>query len=84
MTSFVGQTSQIEMKQALARLQEIKANIIGTVVNNVKTTDSYRRYGYGYGYHYSAKKHPKRTPHKSRKTKTLLLGEVAGTTETTQ
>ncbi len=81
MTSFVGHTSQTEMKQATKRLQEIKANIIGTVVNNVKTSHSYRRYGYGYGYHYSAKKQPKRPAHKTKKSKTLLLSEVAESTE---
>lgn len=75
MTSFVGHTSQVEMKQALDRLQELKINVIGTVVNNVRTSQSYRRYGYGYGY--GDKKHPKRAAHKTKKSKALLLSNVA-------
>jgi len=52
LTSFIGHTSKTEMKEAIRRLNEIKANVIGTVVNNVRVAHGYRRYGYGYGYGY--------------------------------
>jgi len=73
LTSYIGHTSKSEMQEAIRRLNEIKANIIGTVVNNVKTAHSYRRYGYGYGYGYSAKTQTKQTPHKKRRSETLLI-----------
>lgn len=50
LTSYLGHTSKVEMHEAMNRLHEIDANILGTVINNVKVSHSYRRYGYGYGY----------------------------------
>ena len=77
MTSFIGHTSQVEMKEAVRRLKEINANVIGTVVNNVKTSHSYRRYGYGYGYRYESQSKSKRPAHKDKKNQALLLSEAA-------
>lgn len=77
MTSYIGHSSKTEMKEALKRLHDIKANVIGTVVNNVKTSHSYRRYGYGYGYGYSEKEQAKRAPHKKKDSKTLLISAVS-------
>jgi capsular exopolysaccharide synthesis family protein len=74
MTSYIGHTSKVEMKEALKRLQDMKANIIGTVVNNVKTSHSYRRYGYGYGYGYSEKEKAARKPRNKRGSSVLLIG----------
>lgn len=73
MTSFIGHTSKTDMKEALKRLHDIKANIIGTVVNNVKVSHSYRRYGYGYGYGYGRQDQTKRAPHKKKGAKMLLI-----------
>lgn len=77
MTSYIGHTSRQEMKDALHRLHDIKANIIGTVVNNVKVSHSYRRYGYGYGYSDRQKTQAKRAPHKKKHPKTLLISAVS-------
>lgn len=52
LTSFLGHTSQEEIREAVRRLEDIGANVLGTVVNNVKVEHGYRRYGYGYGYGY--------------------------------
>ena len=73
MTSYIGHTSKVEMKEALKRLHEINANIIGTVVNNVKTSHSYRRYGYGYGYGYSETENAARKPRHKRGSNVLLI-----------
>ena len=75
LTSYIGHTSKVEMKEALKRLHEINANIIGTVINNVKVAHSYRRYGYGYGYGYSEKEKARRKPHATKRgNKALLIG----------
>jgi capsular exopolysaccharide synthesis family protein len=50
LTSFVDRTSRLDLKEAIDRLERADAKILGTVVNNVKVTHSYHRYGYGYGY----------------------------------
>jgi Mrp family chromosome partitioning ATPase len=74
LTSYIGHTSRVEMKEALARLHDIKANIIGTVVNNVKTSHSYHRYGYGYGYGDSDKQKAARKSRHKRGSSALLIG----------
>lgn len=53
LTSFLGHTSQEEIREAVRRLEDIGVNVMGTVVNNVKVEHGYRHYGYGYGYGYS-------------------------------
>jgi succinoglycan biosynthesis transport protein ExoP len=55
LTTFLGHTSQTDIQEAYNRLRQIGANILGTVVNNVKAEQGYRSYGYGYGYGYGAK-----------------------------
>jgi capsular exopolysaccharide synthesis family protein len=50
LTTFLGHTSQTDIQEAFSRLRQIGANILGTVVNNVKVEQGYRSYGYGYGY----------------------------------
>ena len=50
LTSFVDHTSRFELKETIARLQQVGARVIGTVVHNVQTSQSYNPYGYAYGY----------------------------------
>ena len=73
LTSFLGHTSQEEIREAVKRLEEIGANIVGTVVNNVKIEHGYRHYGYGYGYS-DQRKSDKSKKQKGRdRTDSLLL-----------
>jgi capsular exopolysaccharide synthesis family protein len=82
LTSFIGHTSKDEMKEAIRRLNEIHARILGTVVNNVKMSNSYRRYGYGYGYGYGVSKaaEKKRRAHKNNENNTLLIAANSDST----
>lgn len=66
-TTFLGRTSQPDIQEALLRLRQAGATVVGTVVNNVKAEQGYRSYGYGYGYAYG---HPK---HRRKKDSTVLL-----------
>ena len=50
LTSFIDHTSKLDLKESIRRLEDMHARILGTVVNNVKASQSYHRYGYGYGY----------------------------------
>ncbi len=52
-TSYSGQTVRPDMKEAMKRLRNIKANILGAVLHSVETDYSYYRYGYEY---YTARK----------------------------
>jgi capsular exopolysaccharide synthesis family protein len=52
LASLVNHTSQLDLREAIKRLEQAGANVLGTVVNNVKVSHSYHRYGYGYGYGY--------------------------------
>ncbi len=77
LTSFVDHTSKVEMREAVRRLNEVNVRILGTVVNNVKVSHSYRRYGYGYGYDYgtaSRKKQEERR--RKRDPQTLLISDA--------
>jgi len=78
MVSFVGRTSHPEIRQAIERINLAGIRVLGTVVNNVKLHQNYRRYGYGYGYGYGYHQRPeaKRTPKKER-SDFLLLSHAA-------
>jgi polysaccharide biosynthesis transport protein len=76
LTSYVGHTTRPEMQEAIERLTSIRAKILGTVVNNVKMSHSYRRYGYGYGYTYSKEVHRKRRQQIENRDSTLLISSV--------
>ncbi len=71
LTTFLGHTSQTDIKEALSRLRQIGANILGTVVNNVKVDQGYRTYGYGYGYAYGGQEKSARK--RKRDERTLLI-----------
>jgi capsular exopolysaccharide synthesis family protein len=60
LTTFLGHTSQPDIQEALSRLRQVGAKVIGTVVNNVKVNQGYRSYGYGYGYAYGQKSRRRR------------------------
>ncbi|HOK67869.1 MAG TPA: hypothetical protein PLV55_13790, partial [Anaerohalosphaeraceae bacterium] len=60
LTTFLGHTSQPDIQEALSRLRQVGAKVIGTVVNNVKADQGYRSYGYGYGYAYGQKSRRRR------------------------
>jgi capsular exopolysaccharide synthesis family protein len=71
LTSFVDRTSRLDLKEAIDRLERTDARILGTVVNNVRVSHAYHRYGYGYGYATEGGK--KRESGKRSHLKTLLL-----------
>ncbi|MHC4215753.1 MAG: polysaccharide biosynthesis tyrosine autokinase [Planctomycetota bacterium] len=71
LTSFVERTSRLDLKEAIERLERADARILGTVVNNVKVTHSYHRYGYGYGY--ATEGDTKRKSDRRSRDETLLL-----------
>ena len=74
LTSFIGHTSPEEMREAISRLEKTGAKVLGTVVNNVRVTKSYNRYGYGYnGYADNGGK--KRGADRKKSTSKLLLSE---------
>jgi capsular exopolysaccharide synthesis family protein len=76
LTSFIGHTSRVEMQEAVNRLNEVNVRILGTVVNNVKVSHNYRRYGYGYDYGTASQK--KQEARRKRGPNALLLSESAG------
>jgi len=73
LTSFVDRTSRLDLREAIERLEQADAKILGTVVNNVKVTHSYHRYGYGYGYRYTTDGDGKRESDSRKRAETLLL-----------
>ena len=73
LTSFVDRTSRLDLKEAIERLERADAKILGTVVNNVKVTHSYHRYGYGYGYGQTTDGDRKRKSDRRSRDETLLL-----------
>ena len=63
------------MREAVERLNEVNVRILGTVVNNVKVSHSYRRYGYGYGYDYGKASRKKQKERRKRNPETLLISD---------
>jgi len=73
LTSFVDRTSRLDLKETIERLERADAKILGTVVNNVKVTHSYHRYGYGYGYGHATEGDRKRESDSRKRAGMLLL-----------
>ncbi|MBN1846340.1 MAG: polysaccharide biosynthesis tyrosine autokinase [Sedimentisphaerales bacterium] len=63
--SFAGQSESPNIKEALQRLRQINVKILGNVLNNVRVSDNYYRYGYGY-YGQPADADHKRDPKRDR------------------
>jgi len=50
LTCFSGQTSPEKLEEAYRRLISVNIEVLGTVLNNVKLSETYYSYGYGYQY----------------------------------
>jgi len=75
LSSLAGHTEGPELKEALARLAQIRVRVLGNVLSNVKLRHSYHRYGYRYGYGYGSDGRRKR---RKREDRPLLLSPADG------
>jgi succinoglycan biosynthesis transport protein ExoP len=48
LTSFAGQTTSSDLKEAKQRLIQINVKVLGTVLSNIRTNHGYYRYNYNY------------------------------------
>ena len=63
LTSLAKHTSSTDLSIAIDRLNEIGVRLLGTVMQNVKTGNSYHRYGYNYASHAEGRARPKSSKH---------------------
>jgi succinoglycan biosynthesis transport protein ExoP len=70
LTSFAGYTEEQDLRETLERLAQIKVNVLGTILNNVRFDYSYYRYGYNY---YANKAGTKNSRKRESNTTMLLL-----------
>jgi capsular exopolysaccharide synthesis family protein len=74
LTTFAEHTSSPDLREAIDRIDEIGVKVIGTVLNNVESAQSYHRYQYGYGYDRdSDTRKPRKSERKRKRHQRLLL-----------
>jgi len=69
LTSFAGQTTTPELREAKQRLTQMNVRVLGTVLSNVRVDRSYYRYNY---YYYNTQNTRSKTNRKRANTKLLL------------